>query len=152
MFKNLFSNIAGFLTNGSSFYIYIGVFVAGLALGIYPTYRLTSDHYETKIAKVNQEAFEHTTKVIEEQAAISQNTQKEKDELQNRYDTVVDMLRGMHKPGVSADSNSIAPIPSQGLRLLGSNAEFLFRFAKECSNTEIERNDVIQKYNALTVK
>ena len=131
-----------------STYIYIAI-----ALGTaFITHRVDG-YYEEK-AKV--EAVEHAiatqTKVMEDQAVISQNTQKDKDELQNRYDSVVAQLRGLHNANIPAGQSTSAPIPSQGLRLLEPDAEVLIGFAKQCSDTEIERNDVINKYNALMVK
>ena len=148
MFKNIFSTILSFATGGSStIYFIAGAFLAGSFGGWY----VTSDHYEAKIVKVNQVAFEHTTKVIEQQALISQTTQKDKDELQTRYDGVIGMLRGMHNPSLSTNTNPTIVIPSQGFRLLEPDAEVLIGFARQCQNTEIERNDVINKYNALMV-
>ena len=95
---------------------------------------------------------QHEIAVVEDQAKISQETQKDKDDLQTRYDGVVAMLRGMHDPRVQTNGNTTAAIPSKGLRLLESDAEVLTEFAKQCANTELERNDVIQKYNALRDK
>jgi hypothetical protein len=149
MFKTLLSTVLGFVTGGSTT-VYL---VAGaLLLGAYGGYAVTDNHYKAKLAQVNQEAFDHTTAVIEQQAVISQNTQKEKDELQTRYDGVVNMLRGMHNSSVSTNSNTSFTISSKGLRLLEPDAEVLIGFARQCESTEIERNDVIQKYNALKVK
>ena len=149
MFKTLLSTVLGFVTGGSTT-IYL---VAGaLLLGAYGGYAVTDNHYKAKLAEVNQEAFNHTTAVIEQQAVISQNTQKEKDELQTRYDGVVSMLRGVHNSSVSTNSNTSFTISSKGLRLLEPDAEVLIGFARQCESTEIERNDVIQKYNALMVK
>jgi hypothetical protein len=149
MFKTLLSTVLGFVTGGSTT-VYL---IAGaLLLGAYGGYAVTDNHYKAKLAEVNQKAFDHTTAVIEQQAVISQNTQKEKDELQTRYDGVVSMLRGVHNSSVSTNSNTSFTIPSKGLRLLEPDAEVLIGFARQCESTEIERNDVIQKYNALMVK
>jgi len=145
----MFGNILSLFTGGST----TAYLVAGaLLLGGYGGWFATSDYYEAKIAKVNTQAIEHENSVIEAQGTISQQTQKDKDELQNRYDTLVDMYRGVHHSGVSADGNTAAAIPSQGLRLLEPNVEVLVELAKQCSVSEIERNDVIQKYNALRTK
>ena len=144
--SRLISIVLGLFTGGSM----TAYLVAGaLLVGAYGGYAVTDNHYKAKLAEVNQQAFEHTTKVIEEQAVISQNTQKEKDDLQNRYDGVVSMLRGVHNTGVQGNGNSSAGIPSKGLRLLKPDAEVLAEFARQCANTELERNDVIEKYNAL---
>jgi len=145
----MFGNILSLFTGGST----TAYLVAGaLLLGGYGGWFATSDYYEAKIAKVNTEATEHVNKIIEEQGVIAQQTQKDKDEVQNRYDTVVAQLRGLHNASVSTNGNTSAPIPSQGLRLLEPDAEVLVGFAQQCANTEIERNDVIQKYNALRNK
>jgi len=130
-----------------STYIYIAI-----ALGTaFITHRI--DGYYTEKAKV--EAIEHViavqTKVVNDQAVISQQTQKDKDDLQTRYDGVVAMLRGVHNPNLSTSQSTTTAIPSQGLRLLEPDAEVLVGFARQCAATEIERNDVINKYNALTV-
>jgi phage gp36-like protein len=130
-----------------STYIYIAI-----ALGTaFITHRI--DGYYTEKAKV--EAIEHViavqTKVVNDQAVISQQTQKDKDDLQTRYDGVVAMLRGVHNPNLSTSQSTTIAIPSQGFRLLEPDAEVLVGFARQCAATEIERNDVINKYNALTV-
>jgi hypothetical protein len=149
MFKTLLSTALGFITGGSTT-VYL---VAGaLALGAYGGYAVTDNHYKAKLAEVNQQAFDHTTAVIQQQAVISQNTQKEKDELQARYNGVVSMLRGVHNSSVQTNSNTSFRISSKGLRLLEPDAEVLAEFARQCQYTEIERNDVIQKYNSLSVK
>jgi len=56
---------------------------------------------------------------------------------------------GLRQSGGSANQSPTLAIPSQGLRLLEPDVEILIGFAKQCSDTEIERNDVINKYNAL---
>ena len=131
-----------------SVYIYIGV-----ALGSAFITHHIDGYYEEK-AKV--EAVEHAiatqTKVVQDQAVISQQTQKDKDELQDRYDSVVAQLRGMHVNNLPAGKPTSTPISSQGLRLLEPDAEVLIGFARQCEASEIERNDVINKYNALMVK
>lgn len=142
----MFSKLLSFFTGSSSTIYFIG---GAFILGAYGGWYVTSDHYQAKIFKVNEQAHTHEIQVIEEQGKISQQTQKDKDELQNRYDGVVSMLRGMHNSSLQTDRNSTIAIPSKGLRLLEPDAEVLVGFAKECSITELERNDVIKKYNAL---
>ena len=143
---NFISTILGFFTGGSST-VY---FVAGaLLVGAYGGYAVTDNHWKAKMLAVNEQAHQHEIQVVEQQATISQQTQKDKDELQTRYDGVVAMLRGMHDPRVQTNGNTTAAIPSKGLRLLEPDAEVLIGFAKQCADTEVERNDVIQKYNAL---
>jgi hypothetical protein len=135
------------LFTGGSSTVY---FVAGaLLIGAYGGYAVTDNHWEAKIAIANEQAHQHEIAVVENQAKISQETQKDKDELQTRYDGVVNMLRGLHDPSLQTDGNPSFAIPAKGLRLLEPDAEVLAEFAKQCANTELERNDVIQKYNAL---
>ena len=98
---------------------------------------------------VNGQAHQHEIQVVEQQATISQQTQKDKDELQTRYDGVVAMLRGVHDPRVQANGNPSIAISNKGLRLLEPDAEVFAEFAKQCANSELERNDVIAKYNSL---
>ena len=143
---NFLSTILGFFTGGSST-IY---FVAGaLLVGAYGGYAVTDNHWQAKTAIANEQAHQHEIAVVEDQAKISQQTQKDKDELQTRYDGVVAMLRGVHNTSLQTDGSPTITVPSKGFRLLEPDAEILVGFAKECSNTELERNDVIEKYNAL---
>jgi len=147
MWKTLLS----FVTGGSS----TAYFVAGaLLVGAYGGWFATSDYYEAKIAKVNAQAMDHLTKVVTEQAAISQQTQKEKDANEAHYQLLLNQYRGigLRNPGLSTNGNTSLAIPSQGLRLLEPDVEVLIGFAKQCADTEVERNDVINKYNALETK
>ena len=147
----MFSTILSFATGGSStIYFIAGAFLAGSISGWY----VTSDHYEAKIAKVNQEAYEHETKVVAEQAKIAQNTQNAKDSNEVHYQLLLNQYRGigLHNSNLQTNGSAAFAIPSQGLRLFEPDAEVLIGFAKSCQDTEIERNDVIQKYNALMVK
>ena len=152
MFKNLLSSLFSLATSGSSTYIYAAIAVGAFTFGAYSGYAITDNHYKAALAEVNQQAFEHTTKVVQQQAVISQNTQKEKDELQTRYDSVVGMLRGVHNSSLQTNPNTSFGISSKGLRLLEPDAEVLVGFARQCESTEIERNGVIRKYNSLMVK
>ena len=131
-----------------STYIYIAI-----ALGTaFITHRIDG-YYEEK-AKV--EAVEHAiaaqTKVVQDQAVIAQQTQKDKDELETRYNTLVAQSRGMFNTNLSNGKPATPTVPSQGFRLLEPDVEVLIGFAKQCAISEIERNDVIQKYNSLMVK
>ena len=131
-----------------STYIYIAI-----ALGTaFITHRIDG-YYEEK-AKV--EAVEHAiaaqTKVVQDQAVIAQQTQKDKDELETRYNTLVAQSRGMFNTNLSNGKPTTPTVPSQGFRLLEPDVEVLIGFAKQCAISEIERNDVIQKYNSLMVK
>ena len=130
-----------------STYIYIGI-----ALGTaFITHRV--DGYYSEKAKVEaiQTALKTQTDEIQKQAIISQQTQKDKDDLQTRYDSAIAELRGLRKPSASDSQPTAFAISSKGLRLLESDAEVLTEFARQCANTELERNDVINKYNALKV-
>jgi hypothetical protein len=131
-----------------STYIYIGI-----ALGTaFITHRV--DGYYSEKAKVEsiQTALKTQTDEIEKQAVISQQTQKDKDELQTRYDSAIAELRGLRQSSTTNNQTTASAIPSKGLRLLESDAEVLTEFARQCANTELERNDVINKYNVLMVK
>lgn len=111
---------------------------------------------QQKSAQAQKDALDHENMVIFHQAQIAQTKQKEKDDLQAQYDSVISKYRGMlGKPNTSGSampSSSSAAIPAQGLRLLEQDVESLINFARDCSTSEIERNEVIQKYNALSVK
>ena len=143
---NFISTILGFFTGGSSTIYFV---VGALFVGAYGGYAVTDNHWIAKTAAMNEQAHQHEIAVVEDQAKISQQTQKDKDDLQTRYDGVVAMLRGMHNTSVQTNGDPTFTIPTKGFRLLESDAEVLAEFAKQCSNTELERNDVIEKYNAL---
>ena len=130
-------------------YIYIAI-----ALGTaFITHKVDVSNYQEKVIAQQQQAIEHENKVVNDQAEITQNTQKDKDDLQNKYDTAIAQLRGLRQQSSTPGNQPTAPaISSQGLRLLEPDAEILINFARQCQATEIERNDVIEKYNALMVK
>lgn len=131
-------------------YIKILLFLC-ISLGsAYITHKVDYANVEKDRADAVTTALNKQTAVIQQQNAVTIQTQKDKDELQNRYDSAINQLRGMRESS-SANSNqpSAPAISAKGLRLLEPDAEFLEQFAKECANTELERNDVIQKYNAL---
>jgi phage gp36-like protein len=130
-----------------STYIYIAI-----ALGTaFITHRVDGYYSEKEKLEAVQHVVEVQTKVVNDQAIISQQTQKDKDDLQTRYDNAIAQLRGLRNTNLSAGQPSATAIPSQGLRLLESDAEVLIGFARQCQTSEIERNDVINKYNALMV-
>jgi len=130
-----------------STYIYIAI-----ALGTaFITHRVDGYYSEKEKLEAVQHVVEVQTKVANDQAMISQQTQKDKDDLQTRYDNAIAQLRGLRNTNLSNGQSSSFAIPSQGLRLLESDAEVLIGFARQCQISEIERNDVIQKYNALMV-
>ena len=130
-----------------STYIYIAI-----ALGTaFITHRVDGYYSEKEKLEAVQHVVEVQTKVVNDQAMISQQTQKDKDDLQTRYDNAIAQLRGLRNTNLSNGQSSSFAIPSQGLRLLESDAEVLIGFARQCQTSEIERNDVINKYNALMV-
>jgi hypothetical protein len=129
--------------------VYISI---GLVIGTaFITHRVDGYYSEKEKLEAVQHVVEQQTKVVQDQATISQQTQKDKDELQARYDNTVAQLRGLRNSNISNGQSTTSAIPSQGLRLLEPDAEVLTEFAKQCANTELERNDVINKYNALIV-
>jgi len=130
-----------------STYIYIAI-----ALGTaFITHRVDGYYSEKEKLEAVQHVVEVQNKVVNDQAMISQQTQKDKDDLQTRYDNAIAQLRGLRNTNLSNGQSSSFAIPSQGLRLLESDAEVLIGFARQCQTSEIERNDVINKYNALMV-
>jgi len=130
-----------------STYIYIAI-----ALGTaFITHRVDGYYSEKEKLEAVQHVVEVQNKVVNDQAMISQQTQKDKDDLQTRYDDAIAELRGLRNTNLSNGQSSATAIPSQGLRLLESDAEVLIGFARQCQTSEIERNDVINKYNALMV-
>lgn len=116
------------------------------------THRVDGFYEEKAKIQADEHVIQIQTKVETDQAVVSQTTQQDKDDLQTRYDAAIDELRGLRKSKLSASEPAPFAIPSQGLRLLESNAESFEEFARQCANTELERNDVIQKYNALIIK
>jgi len=127
--------------------VYVCIFMS--LSSAYVMHHIDGYYSEKEKLEMTQHALEHETKVVSNQAIISQTTQKDKDDLQAKYDVAVAELRGLRQSNSSSTRPTTFAIPSKGLRLLESDAEFLEQFAKECSNTELERNDVINKYNAL---
>jgi hypothetical protein len=131
-----------------STYLYIAI-----ALGTaFITHRVDGYYSEKEKLEAIQHVVEVQTKVVNDQAVISQKTQKDKDDLQTKYDSAIADLRGVRQHSSTTDNQPTTPaISSQGLRLLEPDAEVLIGFARQCEATEIERNDVINKYNALMV-
>ena len=131
--------------------VYICIVVALGAAFI--THRVDEASYQEKVNDQITQAITHETRVVNNQAVISQQTQKDKDDLQTKYDSAIAELRGMRAdPSSNGSEPAALAISNQGLRLLESDAEVLIGFARQCQTSEIERNDVIQKYNALIIK
>jgi len=130
-----------------STYIYIAI-----ALGTaFITHRVDGYYSEKEKLEAVQHVVEVQNKVVNDQAMISQQTQKDKDDLQTRYDDAIAELRGLRNTHTADGKPTSLAISNQGLRLLESDAEVLIGFARQCQTSEIERNDVINKYNALMV-
>ena len=124
-----------------------------IALGTaFITHRVDGFYEEKAKIQADEHVIETQTKVVTDQAVVSQTTQKDKDDLQARYDSAITELRGLRKSKLSAGEPAPFAIPSQGLRLLEPDVEVLIGFAKQCAITESERNEVIEKYNDLSVK
>lgn len=104
---------------------------------------------EYQAAELKQKA-EWEQKVANQQAQQTQKAQNEKDALETHYQLLLSQYRsiGLHSHTTSGSTATLA-VPNEEFRLSGSNVEFLINFAKQCSATEIERNDVIEKYNDL---
>ena len=134
-------------------WVKIAVLVIACLFTGYVTHKVDESNHQKEIIAQQQAAMEHENQVVNQQAAIAQQTQKDKHEIQNHYDDAIAQLRGLRQHASTANSQPTAPgISSQGLRLLEQDGEFLINFAKQCSISEIERNDVIEKYNALILK
>jgi hypothetical protein len=132
-------------------YIKVFLWALSMSLSAYIMHQMDNSSHQKQIIQIQKQAIEHEEKVVADQAAIAQQKVKEKENVQNRYDALIASYRGMRQ-SVGQDGNTQAapaPIPSQGLRLLEQDAEFLVGFAKQCSITELERNEVIEKYNTL---
>ena len=80
-----------------STYIKIAIFLC-ISLGsAYITHKIDESNYLEQVNDQIRQAVEHETQVVNDQAAISQKTQKDKDELQNRYDVAITELRGLRQ-------------------------------------------------------
>jgi len=128
-----------------STYLYIAI-----ALGTaFVTHRIDGYYSEKEKLEAVEHIVQVQSQIVNDQAVVSIKTQKDKDELQNRYDNAIAELRGVHNSSLQTNPNTSFGISSKGLRLLEPDAEVLVGFARQCESTEIERNDVIQKYNSL---
>ena len=136
-------------------YIRIAILIC-ISLGSsYITHKIDNANYEKQINEQLTQAIEHETKVVNDQAVISKKTQESKDALQNHYELLLHQYRGIglhQRTTTQSDQSTAFAISSQGLRLLEPDAEILIGFARQCQISEIERNDVIEKYNALGTK
>ena len=128
-----------------STYLYIAI-----ALGTaFITHRMDGYYSEKEKLEAVEHIVQIQSQVVNDQAVVSQKTQKDKDELQNRYDNAISELRGMRQSSTPDGKSTSFAISNKGLRLLEPDAEVLIGFARQCQSSEIERNDVIQKYNSL---
>ena len=106
-----------------------------------------------EVAKSNQVARQIEQQVAGAQNAITKSTLKEKDAIEQKrivFNSSINPV-GLRQssPQLSAISETSFGIRGQALRFSRSDAEFLNNFAAECSISEVERNEVIQKYEAL---
>ena len=107
---------------------------------------VAKERLEEQNAKV-----EKTNEVLAKQGDIAKQTQEQKDELQKRYDNVVSAWRNsLRQPANGgANINAASTLQNRSFRLSGENGEALIQFARDCERTEIERNDIIGRYDSL---
>ena len=129
----------------------IALIAGGLIASFFLGYKIEEGRWDAEKVRIQNEAIEHENQIIQQQGEIAQKSNEAKDELQARYDAVITMYRDsvLNNTG-SANGNSPASIPAQGLRLLEPDAEILIGFARACAQSELERNEVIEKYEALS--
>ena len=109
------------------------------------------------VAKANQVAREVEQKVSIAQNTITKSTLKEKDAIEQKRSQFVSSLNAVSgsfglrsgSTSLSANTGTAIGIRDQALRFSRSDAEFLNNFAASCALVEAERNEVIQKYQAL---
>ena len=109
------------------------------------------------IAKGNDKtrAKEQKTAIVHND--ITKSTLKEKDAIEQKRSQFISSLNPVNtsfglrqsSTSLSVGANSAVGVGGQTLRFSRSDAEFLNNFAAECSGIELERNEVIQKYEAL---
>ncbi|MES2587026.1 MAG: hypothetical protein V4536_08915 [Pseudomonadota bacterium] len=106
-----------------------------------------------EVAKANDSARQIEQKVAGAQNAITKSTLKEKDAIEQKR---IEFNSGLNPVGLRQSSPQLSTSPEAGfgirgqtLRFSRSDAEFLNNFASECQVIELERNEVIQKYEAL---
>jgi len=110
-----------------------------------------------EIAKSNKVARQTEQKVSIAQNVITKSTLKEKDAIEQKRSQFISSLNPVNTSfglrqsgtGLSIGTNSAVGVGGQALRFSRSDAEFLNNFAAECSISELSRNEVIQKYEAL---
>ena len=132
-------------------YLKIGAFVITIFLTSFITHKVDDAKYSKKVILQQQQDMEHEAAVVNAQSKISQIKQGERDEIQHRYDSLINQLNGVRKQYNAELSKKYPPIaiPAKGLALHAKDAGFLIAFARDCEITELERNEVIDKYNAL---
>jgi len=110
-----------------------------------------------EVAKANDSARHIEQQVAGAQNAITKSTLKEKDAIEQKRSEFISSLNPVNtsfglrqsSTSLSVGANSAVGVGGQTLRFSRSDAEFLNNFAAECSMSEAERNEVIQKYEAL---
>ena len=157
----MWTTITGFFSTYANI-IRIALFVVALSCAGYVGFRIGDARYLDLVAQTErdkataaQEALDHETKVVALQAQETKKAQDEKAAIENHYQLLLAQYRGIGlRQSSTGGINQPAPtpVPSQGLRLLEPDVEVLIGFAKQCAITESERNEVIEKYNDLSVK
>lgn len=132
-------------------YFRIGLIAAGLIASFLFGVQIEKGRWDAEKVEIQKEAIAHSNRVSLDQGVISQQSQKDKDELQKRYDSLVAIYRNnsLQYTSSNTNSNTTNPVRGEGLRLSWGDAEVLVEFARNCSQSEIERNEVIAKYGAL---
>jgi hypothetical protein len=106
-----------------------------------------------EVAKANDSARQIEQQVAGAQNVITKSTLKEKDAIEQKR---IEFNSGFNPIGLRQSSPQLSASPEasfgirgQALRFSRTDAEFLNNFASECQVIELERNEVIQKYEAL---
>lgn len=106
-----------------------------------------------EVAKANDSARQIEQQVAGAQNVITKSTLKEKDAIEQKR---IEFNSNLNPIGLRQSSTQLSTsaeasfgIRGQALRFSRTDAEFLNNFASDCSLVESERNEVIQKYEAL---
>lgn len=106
-----------------------------------------------EVAKANDSARQIEQQVAGAQNVITKSTLKEKDAIEQKR---IEFNSSLNPIGLRQSSTQLSNSPEtsfgirgQTLRFSRADAEFLNNFASECQVIELERNEVIQKYEVL---
>lgn len=135
-------------------YLYAAGLLASVIFTAVITHKVDDSIYQKGIILRQKLEIEKQKKVVELQSEISKKTEGKRHDIQNRYDHLMSQYIGVRKQYTDELSNRSPAftIPADGFRIHGEDAGFLITFAKNCSITELERNEVIEKYNSLEVE